>query len=209
MSRSAAFDKFARSMIINYSKWHDGEGYDLDALRAIPDSEREEVEQLLIERNNEDWRDVEALGVLGTPKAKAMLHKALNAHNHQTRLEAAKWLKDDPGGDAQRDAVTTEAIRTAEPYGGLSQAIDQAMWNPTPATTDALFRAALERSGENAASAAAALLNIFKVTDDPLAWSERPLILQFVEAGGGAPREAAFRALCAKCGVDPVKYLAM
>ena len=136
-----------------------------------------------------------------------MVRKALTAHNHQTRLEAAKWLKDEPGGDAQREAVICEAIRTGELYGGLSQAIDQAMWHPTPATTDALFHAALARSGENAASAAAALLNIFKVTDDPLAWSERPLILRFVDAGGGAPREAAFRELCAKCGVDPAKYL--
>jgi len=198
VTRSAAFDKFVRSMIIDYSTWHDGEGYDLEALRAI--------EKMLIERNNEDWRDVEALGALGTPTANAMVRKALTVHNHQTRLEAAKWLKDERGGDVQREAVICEAIRTGELYGGLSQAIDQAMWHPTPATTDALFHAALERSGENAASAAAALLNIFKVTDDPLAWSERPLILRFVDAGGGAPREAAFCELCAKCGVDPAKY---
>ncbi|MFZ1991416.1 MAG: hypothetical protein WAW96_16785 [Alphaproteobacteria bacterium] len=206
MSHSAAFDKFARSMIIDYSKWHDGEGYDLKALRAIPEGERDEVERLLIERNNEDWRDVEALGALGTPKAKEMVRKALTAHNHQARLEATKWIKDDPDGAAQRDAVVCEAIRTAQSYGGLSQAMDQAAWHPTLKTTDALFRAALERSGENALNAAAALLYIYKITEDTLGWSERPFLLRFLD-GGGAPREQVFRELCARCGVDPAKYL--
>jgi hypothetical protein len=206
MSRSPAFDKFVASMVIDYSKWHDGEGYDLDALRAIPEGERAEVEKILIERNNEDWRDVEALGALGTPKAKEMVRKALASHNHQVRMTATEWIGDDPDGADKREAVIIEAIRTAKLYGGLTQALDQAAWHPTPATTNALFHAALERDGEAAISAAANILYIYKITKDTLGMSERSLLLPFLD-GGGPTRENAFRALCARVGVDPAKYL--
>ena len=67
---SAAVRQFRDSMQIDYWKWHDGVGYDLGALRQASASERNEIEAILLDRGALDWRDVEALAVLDTPRAR-------------------------------------------------------------------------------------------------------------------------------------------
>jgi hypothetical protein len=37
---SAAIDRFLRSLVIDYEKWHDGIGFDVDALREATPAER-------------------------------------------------------------------------------------------------------------------------------------------------------------------------
>jgi hypothetical protein len=202
--RSPAFDKFIASMNIDYAKWHDGEGYDLDALREIMPDEVAELERILSARGNADWRDVEALAALGTPGAVEMVRRALHADRHEVRLKAAALLGEDAG--EMREAVVIEALRNANVFGGLTQALDHAAWHPTPAIVDALFRCALERYKEAAFGAAADLLFIHKVTEDPNDMRQRPFLLRFVDPAPGE-RETAFRELCERCGVDPAKYL--
>jgi len=46
-------------MEMNYEKWHDGIGYDLDALEKMTPEELKSVETML--KGRSDWRDVEAL----------------------------------------------------------------------------------------------------------------------------------------------------
>lgn len=52
-------------MVIDYDKWHDGEGYDLAALDEMTDDERASVAKVL--KSGRDWRDVEALAHLHPP----------------------------------------------------------------------------------------------------------------------------------------------
>ena len=60
-------------MMINYEKWHDGVGYDIEAVREAKPDERDEIEKLLINRNPLDWRDIEALAALGSTNSRKAL----------------------------------------------------------------------------------------------------------------------------------------
>ena len=66
----SALQRFEESMKIDYEKWHDGLSYDLDALKTASPTERKTVEQILINHNPRDWRDIEALAqsTLNAPK---------------------------------------------------------------------------------------------------------------------------------------------
>jgi len=82
---SEALEKFRRSMAIGYMEWHDGIGYDLDALAALPPEDRQTAEDLLVARRAADWRDIEALDRLGSPRALLELEKALRAKSIDVR----------------------------------------------------------------------------------------------------------------------------
>ena len=62
---------------IGYDEWHDGIGYDLDALGQLEGGERDEVQRWLLARANEDWRDLEALDALGSSAAKGAVRETL------------------------------------------------------------------------------------------------------------------------------------
>ena len=53
---SDAVSRFRASMNIDYEKWHDGIGYDLDALRAASNGERAEAFSALCEKIGVDAR---------------------------------------------------------------------------------------------------------------------------------------------------------
>jgi hypothetical protein len=79
---TAAYTKFKDSTNITYERWHDGIGYDLDALARSSEPERAAVADDLIRRLEQgegDWRDVEALAALNPPRARAALEKGLRA----------------------------------------------------------------------------------------------------------------------------------
>ena len=57
--------RFERSLRVDHEKWHDGVGYDLDAIREAAPDELASMEALLLERDVRDWRDVEALAAVG------------------------------------------------------------------------------------------------------------------------------------------------
>jgi hypothetical protein len=44
---SESFEKFRQSMSIGYAEWHDGIGYDLNAISALPPEERLRAEDLV------------------------------------------------------------------------------------------------------------------------------------------------------------------
>jgi hypothetical protein len=78
-----AYLRFKSSMIIDYGKWRDGEPYDIPALAEITEEERNLLTEEILERGGSlDWRDVEALEALGTPKAlKRVAHAAKSQHD--------------------------------------------------------------------------------------------------------------------------------
>jgi hypothetical protein len=45
---SPNYSRFIESMNIGYMQWHDGTGYDLEALAALEDDERRQVEEVLL-----------------------------------------------------------------------------------------------------------------------------------------------------------------
>lgn len=93
---SEAAMAFARSLHIGYAEWHDGVGYDLDALKAMTPAEQKAVEAAFVEKvasGAAGCREIEALAALNSEAARAALREALGAANPETRLHAATALK--------------------------------------------------------------------------------------------------------------------
>src|SRR5688500_15675584 len=98
--------KFKASMKIGYLEWHDGIGYDLDSLSRLTGEDLRAAENLLIARNLADWRDVEALDQIGSPRSVAELSKGVRSNDLWVRAAALKRLM-------IRGALSNEAIDAA------------------------------------------------------------------------------------------------
>jgi hypothetical protein len=203
---SAAYERFLASTEINYDRWKEGEGYDLEALGSLEGRELLDVEQWLFDRAGNDWRDLQALMAIGSDRARAAVLEQLRRGKTEQRLWAARYLSDDPLLAADREAAVVRGLGTALFYGGLSLALDMAIEERTPAMIDALFRAALRDEGEAAVHAAARLAYVHGKAKEPFDWELRPLFLRF-NTPDREERAAAFRDLCTLCEVDPTPYL--
>jgi hypothetical protein len=200
-----ALERFERSMVMDYEKWHDGIGYDLDALRAATPEERQTIETMLLHRGTKDWRDVEALAALDTPRAGQALKSAAEHPDPQIRLAVARNAPK-LVADTGRAASLVKAIQTANLYAGLSQALDEAAQFHPKEVVDALFHGALHRDGETAVQFAALLMFVHDKADSPFDWDQRPFFLRF-NTQNQKDRETAFVELCQKIGVDASSYL--
>lgn len=201
----SAVDQFRASMMIDYGKWHDGEGYNLAILKTATPEELAAIEEIILAHGTDDWRDVEALAALDSPRARVALRKALKSSNHEVRLavsrHAPSLLSDD-----ERTASLVTAIQGAKIYGGLTQALLQIeSYHPQP-IIDALLRGLLTTSGANAVHFAAMLMFIHGQAKTAFDWNQRPFFLKF-NSDDGAQRATLLRELCAKIGVAPEKYL--
>lgn len=198
-------ERFRRSMVIDYEKWHDGIGYDLDALRAASPAERAAIESLLLGHGVADWRDVEALAALDTPQARAALQAAKKSSDSRVRAAVLDYA---PGllTDAERTAALVRLLETAEFFDGLTQALDQVEEFHPPEVVDALFRGALHRKGEVAVHFAAMLTFLHGKAGEAFDWEQRPFFLRF-NTPDRAGRETVFRELCARIGADAGRYL--
>lgn len=203
---SKTFERFMASTDIDYDRWKEGEGYDLDALRELDPDELFRVEQWLLARAGQDWRDLEGLLALGSDTARATVVEQLRTGKLEQRLQAARLLEGDPTLAADIEAAAVAGLESAVLYGGLSVALDIATTRRTPALVDALFRATFRDEGEAAVHAAARLAFIHGKAKEPFDWELRPLFLRF-NTQDRKEREAAFRDLCALCEVDHAPYL--
>ncbi len=200
-----ALGRFERSMTIDYEKWHDGDGYDMDALKAATAEERAAMEAMLLNRGAKGWRDVEALAALGTPRADEILKAASENPDPEIRMAVVRYApKLVP--EAKRVTSLVKALETAALFGGLSQALDEAAeFHPEP-VVHALFRGALMRDGETAVQFAAMLMFVYGKASDPFDWGQRPFFLRF-NTENHEERSAVFRELCLKLEVAASKYL--
>ena len=191
-------------MVIDYEKWHDGIGYDLDALAAMSPSEREAIETLLAHKQPRDWRDIEALAALDTPGARKALQAAMRDNDPEVRAavisHAPHLVPDD-----ERTRSTVRSLETAVIYGGLSQTLDQVEDFHPPEVIDALFRGALNREGDVACHFAAMLYYLHGKAPEPFDWEQRPFFLRF-NTEDRKERAKAFAELCSTIGVDARKY---
>jgi hypothetical protein len=144
---SAAAKKFLASLQLTYDQWHDGDGYDLEALGEVSESECAVIEQILIDHQPRDWRDIEALALFDSGEARQAIAAALNHSDPKVRREAKRHLpqKQDL---AKRKALLIQTLNTRGLYDGLSEAIDEAAEFHPPAVIDALLKGALKRDGE-------------------------------------------------------------
>ncbi len=202
---ASPLERFARSMPGNYERWHDGTGYDLAALAEAGPEQRRQIEARLLHQHPLTWHDIEALAALDTPRARARILAALDDPDAMvraavTRFAAAQVSRED------HVAALVRGLETAEFYGGLTQVLEQVETFHPPPVVDALFRAALVREGEIAVHCAAMLLFLHGQAKEAFDWDHRPFCLTFHTADR-AEREAAFRELCARVGVEPGRYL--
>ena len=95
MSDASPYERFRRSMDIGFEEWHDGIGYDLDALAEATPEDRTAIETLLVPRAGNDWRDVEALAALGTPGANRALADAFATAGPEIRVAILRGTLDE------------------------------------------------------------------------------------------------------------------
>lgn len=192
--------RFEKSMTIDYEKWHDGIGYEVDLLEQATSEELKSIEQLLLTRGISDWRDVEAIARLKSARAKSVLKQAMTQGKTEIKAAVIRHAPELVCAD-DKDTFLIEALRTADFYGGLSQALEQIETNHPPAVVEELFRGALNRKDRVAVHFAAMLMFIHGKAPEAFDWEQRPFFLRFA-TDNRAEREAVFRELCAKLGVS-------
>lgn len=191
-------ERFADSMRIDYEKWYDGIGYDLEILKQASATEQNQIETLLLSRVVDDWRDVEALAALPSERAREALSQAF-AHGTLTIRNAVTYYAPALVSDAEKTAHLITALRIARIYDGLSQALNLVVSFHPPEIVRELQRGALEREGDVAGHLAAMLLFIHGQAETPFDWSQRPFLLRF-NTEDRAERETVYRELCDKIG---------
>lgn len=200
-----ALAKFQASMVIDYDKWKEGEGYDLAALEDATEVEKLAIETLLTRRCPTDWREVEALAALGTPRSWQMLRRAFREGDARTRLAVHQYA---PQLVSQEDRTNSlvKALEQAEIFTGLSQALDEVAEFHPPPVMDAMLRGLLHRDGGTAVHLAAMLYYVHGKSAAPFDWNHRPFFLRFHTDDLGE-RESAIRELCHTIGVDANQWL--
>ena len=201
----SAVDRFRESMKIDHEKWHDGIGYDLDILKTATPEELVEIENLLVSRGATDWRDVEALALLNSPRAVELLRNALASGDHRL---AAAVMTYAPAlvSDEERASRLVAALEGSAIYGGLTQTLSLVEAFHPPRVVDALFRGVLQRDGETAVHFAAMLMFLHGKAKSAFDWDQRPFFLKF-NTEDRAQREALFRELCRLVRIDADKAL--
>lgn len=194
------YERFVRSMVIDYEKWHDGVGYDLDTLAEAGEEDRKKIEAELLDRGECDWHDVEALAALGTEKAQARLRQVIQRGDTKAKA-AVLFHAPDLVDDATRTAMMVDGLKHSTFYNGLTQMLDLAEEYHPPEIVDALIWGTLHRTGEIAANFACMLLFIHGLQKSPHDWDLRPFWLRFNEPA--EEREQVFRELCRMIKRDP------
>lgn len=202
---SSVVDRFRASMEIDYERWREGIGYDLALLPDATPQERGEIADMLLARGISDWRDVEAIAALDTPRAREALLATLRSGDTE-HAQAVVRFAPQLVGDAERTAILVRALESLEFYGGLTQALLDAEEHHPPDVVDALLHGVLHREGSVAFHFAALLLALRGAIPSRWDMSARPYLFRFTTADPEA-RRAAFRDLCARIRVDPDPYL--
>lgn len=137
---SDAYTRFKRSMTLDYDAWKEGTPYDVPALAEITDEERSLLTDELCEKSSLDWRDVEALRALATPKALARVGAAAETQVDGGGIEA---FFDDiaKGWTPEIEARFIEKLeRVQSMTGALDRLYEIVEAHPTPAVMAQLLR---------------------------------------------------------------------
>lgn len=173
-----AWTAFASSTQLTHESWHDGVGFNLDALSRMPPLEQNIIRQWLHstlsnEQRDVDWRALDAAAALGETDLLATLetHPASDV-----RLRVKELL-------AKPEAVAEELCRTfssGHSEAAVLRALDLVPSHPTPEVRSALI-ARVSRIDGTFINSAMVLLEVFGGVKD--AWAERPFLFRVQEQG--------------------------
>jgi len=170
--------RFIESLNINYEKWHDGIGYDLEALKEANKNERETIESILLNRNPPDWRDIEALAILATSRAHTALKDSVQGGIHEVNMAVLRFAPE-LVNDELKTKLIVEALKSASFYYGLTQTLNIVEKHHPEEVIRELFHGLLEREGGVAVHFSAMLFYIFGKAETPFDWEHRPFFLKF------------------------------
>jgi hypothetical protein len=175
---------------VDREKWHDGVGYDLEALGRLSAEARQKAAVTLVMRLNggsPDWRDLEALEFLGETAA---VDRAMDHAELAIRFYAAR-LAQDAGRSDRLTAMVLEISRTAGRRRDeeIDKALEYASRCPVGDVKAPLLRLVRHRKAELAMQALFAIFEIFEPEGLDV-WDVRRRILT-----GGRDRDEAIREL--------------
>jgi hypothetical protein len=197
--------RFKASMKIGFEEWHDGIGYDIEALKIASQRERDAIEQILINHTPRDWRDIEALAEINTKCACEAIKDAMKDPNPVVRVAVTRFAPDLITAN-ERTQSLIDALKNTEPFWGLSQVLDEVKRYHPEEVKEALIKGSLNRKGEVAVHFAAMLFYLFGEAKEPFDWGKRPFFLRFNNEDR-KERVKVFRELCQKLKINPEKYL--
>jgi hypothetical protein len=205
---SAAYARFVDSLPMNFDRWHDGIGIDLDAVGELSDLEVQAAYTLLRGRPQTP-REIEALARLATrgppalPDLSAELERTAadayqSADDRLAALSALNDLGHAPDFD-RRLAAQIRRLRKVE--GGLTRALLLAESHPSETVKQALLWATWNQT-ECAPHCAALICYLTGVTGEPFDFARRDLFLRFDVQTSYFDRKAAFDELCGLVGME-------
>jgi hypothetical protein len=200
---SPAYDRFVHSTVIDYDKWHDGEGYDVSAVREMTDDERRQIQKLMLDRDIE-WRELEVLEALDSTVAWRAIQRTFEQGGTiDVRLAAAQALERGGRLDSPIDDVlAAEILKLKTIEGGSTRALLMAETHPGEKVKRALLRAG-GRKNEIAMHCAALLCYLCGKAKEPFDWDLRPLFLRLAPDNEEADRKAAYAEVCALVEMKP------
>ncbi|HEX2746543.1 MAG TPA: hypothetical protein VHM91_00980 [Verrucomicrobiales bacterium] len=193
--------RFEASMVMDYDKWKEGIGYDLEALEAASPVEKQRIESKLLSQSPLDWRDVEALAALDTPAARGALQRVMQDGSAEERMAVTRYAPH-LVTESSRVAALVSALQTAEFYAGLSQTLSEVQECHPPEVIKALLNGLLVREGGVAVHYAAMLFFLHGKAAEPFDWAHRPFFLRF-HTEDPKERRAVHDELCAILDIDP------
>jgi len=197
--------RFEKSMEIDYEKWHDGIGYDIDAIKLASPEELKAIEQMLIRHRPRDWRDIEALTQVGTKSAQTAIKNAMKDSNPDVRIAVTRFAPS-LATKNERSQSLIKALQSAELFNGLSQALDAVEEYHPIEVKEALINGLLSRKGDVAVLFAGMLFYLYGKASEPFDWDQRPFFLRF-STNEREERVQAFLELCKQLNINPEKYV--
>lgn len=193
---SEAYERFMSSMTMDYEKWHDGIGYDLEALKGVTAEERKSIVTLL-KSKQVTWREIEALEAIGDAEAMEGIHKAAKEQRDGgTRLAAMEAIHNASGKKDMDDTLPAEIRKLTGVDNGLTRALLLAEEYPTEKVKQALLWASWNRT-EASMHCAALLAYLCGAAKEAFDWDLRPLFLRLGPDNSYFERKKAFDELCA------------
>lgn len=192
---ASLIDRFRESMIMNQERWHDGTGYDLELLKDATDSERADIENLLTTKPVTDWRDVEALAFIDTPRARDLLRRTFEHCEPSLRVSIISHA---PGlfAEDERSGVLVDLL-TGDDEDGLVEAMLLVEEFHPPSVIEALVQGLRTRDPVNADEFAMMLLVIHGKAESLYDLDVRRTLPRFE----GDDREAQVRDVCERIGL--------
>ena len=198
-------DRFLASMKIDYEKWHDGIGYDLKALKEANTREREAIEIILVNRTPLDWRDIEALALLDTPRARSTILRALLGSSNEVNMAVLRFAPDLVSNEV-KTRVLVKALKSLSFFDGFSLTLAiVSEYHPEEVVSE-LFHGLINREGSVAVHFAAMLFYIYGKGETIFDDKHRDFFLKF-NTPNKSERMIVFKELCDKINVDFMEYL--